>query len=619
MSSLDNIVTRLGQATAQAEEATAAYKGAIMNVGYKLYRAFEASVTLTQVNEAVQFSAGGIFYRWDGVFPQGGLVIPQNTPEPSPDQTGAGKYIAVLDLEMRDILSSQSRQAIKRSYKSAGFNLVSGSFELGGTLSKASDVLLYSSTGVAYSWNGDLPKTVLPSSSPSSDPLFINRSDVVVSDVLASKTGATQIGTQSGLTVESELASLKSISSDNTEQISQVRDTVAMTNHNGNLSGGQLLKLKQALASPLSQTIGLAFIGDSITWGLGASASGPSDPRTGQLSDQRNTRSAKSFANTVREWLAREYFPGAAMDVGIWPGSSGGDARFAYSAKNSTLIALNDPTMTFTGTWVDGYDSSATVGTYKTANPNISGAGEYSLTFKMTGLFFDLVFAAYTKGAKYKVYVDGSQLGGEYPTDNTVLGVPVQFGYKRRHYVGGQNREVTVKIELINDYPNYYVFRMEAIEISRQFRVINQGIIGLSSKQVVDRVIPTGIEDTVNFAFVQIGTNDRNMPYYLGQPSNVATLRKNIYDIVSALTAKKVNVVLMCANNTTDTPLYYGMAEVRGAISSVAKELKVDFIDNYAATNTARNLDALLVDKLHPNDAGYAVMARNIINCIVSA
>lgn len=69
---------------------------------YTLYRTFEAAVTLTQVNEAVQFSVGGIFYRWDGAFPQGGLAIPQGTPEPSPDQIGAGKYIAVLDLGIKD-------------------------------------------------------------------------------------------------------------------------------------------------------------------------------------------------------------------------------------------------------------------------------------------------------------------------------------------------------------------------------------------------------------------------------------------------------------------------------------------------------------------------------------
>lgn len=104
MSDLTQIVSRLEEATGQAEQATAAYKGAILNVGYALHRAYEDAVTLTQANDAVQFSEGGIFYRWDGAYPQGGLLIPQGTPEPTSGQTGPGKYVAVLDLSVKDAL-----------------------------------------------------------------------------------------------------------------------------------------------------------------------------------------------------------------------------------------------------------------------------------------------------------------------------------------------------------------------------------------------------------------------------------------------------------------------------------------------------------------------------------
>lgn len=162
MSDLTQIVSRLEVATGQAEQATAAYKGAIMNVGYKIHRAYESAVTVTQANDAVQFREGGIFYRWDGAIPTGGLLIPQGTPEPSPSETGSGKYVAVLDLELRALQGSQIRELLRRTYAEAGWCMVAGSFEAGGTLNSPSDVLLHEATGRAYSWPGPFPKVVTP-------------------------------------------------------------------------------------------------------------------------------------------------------------------------------------------------------------------------------------------------------------------------------------------------------------------------------------------------------------------------------------------------------------------------------------------------------------------------
>ncbi|MGL5328200.1 MAG: phage tailspike protein [Peptostreptococcaceae bacterium] len=49
------------------------------------------------------------------------------------------------------ILGNQSREALRRSYAEAGFNLVSGSFESGGKLVNHNDVLMQSGTGKAFS------------------------------------------------------------------------------------------------------------------------------------------------------------------------------------------------------------------------------------------------------------------------------------------------------------------------------------------------------------------------------------------------------------------------------------------------------------------------------------
>lgn len=63
-----------------------------------------------------------------------------------------------------------AREALRRTYAEAGYALVPGSFELGGTVSTATDVLLYEADGKAYSFSGTLPHTVDGDSAPSDEP-----------------------------------------------------------------------------------------------------------------------------------------------------------------------------------------------------------------------------------------------------------------------------------------------------------------------------------------------------------------------------------------------------------------------------------------------------------------
>ena len=68
--------------------------------------------------------------------------------------------------ELRNEVAGSAREAIRRSYQEAGYNLVDGSFELGGTLQSPSDALLHQLTGKAYTWAGPFPKVVEPSTDP---------------------------------------------------------------------------------------------------------------------------------------------------------------------------------------------------------------------------------------------------------------------------------------------------------------------------------------------------------------------------------------------------------------------------------------------------------------------
>ena len=83
--------------------------------------------------------------------------------------------------------STSSREALRRSYAEAGYNLVDGSFESGGTLSSTSDVLTYEATGEAYSWTGAYPGgsySVPQDTNPTTNPLFVNKSASLLRSLL---------------------------------------------------------------------------------------------------------------------------------------------------------------------------------------------------------------------------------------------------------------------------------------------------------------------------------------------------------------------------------------------------------------------------------------------------
>ena len=75
---------------------------------------------------------------------------------------------------------SKAFEALKRSYADAGFNLVEGSFEEGGVLSVARDVMITAS-GDGYSWGGAFPHVVAPGTDPTAmGSGYVQRSDVML-------------------------------------------------------------------------------------------------------------------------------------------------------------------------------------------------------------------------------------------------------------------------------------------------------------------------------------------------------------------------------------------------------------------------------------------------------
>jgi len=99
-----------------------------------------ASASQVFLNDTSGSLGLGDYYAWGGPFPK---TVPAGT---DPALVGSG-YI----MRPSRLAGAQAREALRRSYAEAGYNLVDGSFEAGGTLVNANDVLLQERTGKAFS------------------------------------------------------------------------------------------------------------------------------------------------------------------------------------------------------------------------------------------------------------------------------------------------------------------------------------------------------------------------------------------------------------------------------------------------------------------------------------
>ena len=103
------------------------------------------------------------FYQWHL---NENKVIPAGSTPATSGGIGAGAWVDRTDVTLRDEITPSVTEALRRSYAEAGYNMASGSFEAGGTLVNANDVLLQERTGMAFSWAGTFPKVVAAGATP---------------------------------------------------------------------------------------------------------------------------------------------------------------------------------------------------------------------------------------------------------------------------------------------------------------------------------------------------------------------------------------------------------------------------------------------------------------------
>lgn len=159
----------------------------ILNIGFTRVGTFLSGATLTNPRQTLLWDIAdggdGQEYGWSGTFPK--IVPPSSTPS-STGGIAVGAWMSRFDPELR----VQVREALRRSYAEAGYNLVDGSFEAGGTLVNANDVLLQERTGKAFSGPAG---TVAAGTNPASG-MFVDKSGGLLRHELATENGSEKIG-----------------------------------------------------------------------------------------------------------------------------------------------------------------------------------------------------------------------------------------------------------------------------------------------------------------------------------------------------------------------------------------------------------------------------------------
>lgn len=374
-----------------------------------------------------------------------------------------------------------------------------------------------------------------------------------------------------------------------------------------------LSELCKALRDPM-HSVQLATIGDSITAGVGATKP-PLDPEHPELQDPKRNIAINSYVNVMTRSFGATYSLGEAVNDTTTSflyekehkmDPTAGDYRFRFINNASMRDVTSQVTV--------GTSSAAMFGRYVDF-----GNFLYS-EFDLVGSGFTVVHAMFTNGSaatdKVEVWdlITNTKLG-----EFTWIGSEVKFGAES--VVDLPYGRYRIQLRSVKAAASSG-FRLEGFKVKQRIRVRNLGASGSGSMSWLPGStflnLVTGDDE---FITIQLGTNDRGNTSQ--QPLNSSKTKANIKTIVNHLHGLGKKVVVMCASAARDTAefpdpkYYYHMVDVCRANREAAKELGVDFIDNFTPTMKAlQEGQAILPDTLHPNDEGMKIIAYNVLDRI---
>lgn len=369
-------------------------------------------------------------------------------------------------------------------------------------------------------------------------------------------------------------------------------------------------RLQRALQNPF-EAVRIRLVGDSITWGRSASNNTATEPRTGHLTDPRNTTSVSSptWANLLRNWLAHSYGDGVCAEDAPGSGSFVVETECAILGGNK-----HQPT------WRKGIaeissdelsiveNSSSKTGRY--IDLSTAGGMPDSFEFTTTVDEVDVYFAGLSdrpqEQRKLNVYVDGALQESFYAYNSVAT-----WNMKHTIYLDGARRRI--KIALAEGSASA---RIIGLTSHREIRVANDGIIGSSVNSWLARnLLPNSLTNDDTHLLVQLGTNDR-----VQSGASVDKFSKDLDVFIQQIKALRpdVDVTLLVANavtqNESDTSIYkFKMRDVDNVVRQAAAKNNFGFLSQYTRTIQAKiDGEVFVPDLLHPNDFGHKIMFENI-------
>lgn len=175
---------------------------------------------------------------------------------------------------------------------------------------------------------------------------------------------------------------------------------------------------------------------------------------------------------------------------------------------------------------------------------------------------------------------------------------------------------------------------------SSELQVINSGIGGNNTKDLLDRIDKDCLAYKPNLTVLMIGTNDMNSRKYIP----IEQFEKNLQTIIAIILKSKSEVLLMNILPNYEPYLlmrhpvnFYGelgpsgrLAEINAVIKKVALEKKIHFLDIHHIFNQAGNIgldrssliqnvaNSNKTDGLHPTSEGYRIIGIAVYNLIVN-
>lgn len=412
--------------------------------------------------------------------------------------------------------------------------------------------------------------------------------------------------------------------------------------------GGQLAALRRDLLTP-NKPVGIAFCGDSITWGAkatGCPAHVSNSKCNYTLRDMRDGASSASYVNNFKRWVGdvlaaaimhreNEDDNGTPNDLSddvyeygvsasysnysdLYPAGSRSASPTTTSQVSSVGESIVEYTLQQELSFFSAFFSQSTAGNGSISevvntldaddNPvpgyrfnralKITGAASGdsgSVSFNFTGAEIIIYYTQDSGSLPYSIYVNGA-LHTENGVSSFSTSGTFSAGEHRTHSIGPVT-DATVEIRASGSGS----LVLESIILPKVVTISNNGISGASVYNYTNNCAPNyggtktpaqNAEEFHNcavpgdYVFVQLGANDRTEQPKGNPAADSLLFQEALATLLLKFQSYGCYPIVMCGPPAVlQLKHFMDMAEVRLRVIEAARAQRVDFIDNYSIFN----------------------------------